>query len=150
MKQYVQDRIIVAAGLVMVLLGFQVCSRFPEDSALFPEVCLLAVGALLVLLAITNEVSRRKVVVTGKVPANAIEMKWGPFLLVTVALGVYGFAVKLLGFYLASAVFVLIVGFSWGGVKKTTIVLFTICFLIFLYTCFTLLFNVPLPSGIAR
>lgn len=150
MKQYVQDRIIVTVGLVLVFLGLQMCSNYPEDSALFPETCLIAIGGLLVLLAIANEVSRCRLVAAGNAPAEAVEMKWGAFLLVTVALGIYGFAVKALGFYLSSALFVLVVGFSWGGVKKQTVVIFTLCFLVFLYACFTVLFNVPLPTGIAR
>ncbi|MBW6509997.1 MAG: tripartite tricarboxylate transporter TctB family protein [Desulfuromonadales bacterium] len=150
MKQYAQDRIIVVVGLALVMLGLWICNSYPDESAFFPELCLYAIGILLVLLTIDSEIDKRKTLSSGDTPLKAIEMKWGPFLLVTGILAVYGISVVYLGFYFSSLLFLVTVGFFWGGVKKTTVLIFSACFLLFVYACFTLLFNVPLPAGIGR
>ncbi len=150
MKQYVQDRYIAVTGLVLVALGFWLCTDYTEDSALFPQICLTGIGILLVLLAVETVFTEKKEKAGAKRPVLTAKMQWGPFLLVTAALALYAAGTVLLGFYAASALFLLAVGFLWGGVKKPVILLFTAVFLVFLYVCFTILFNVPLPVGLLR
>ncbi len=150
MKQHVQDRITAAAGLVLVVLGWRLCGEYSEDSAFFPQVCLAGIGALLVLMVAESMLAARRAAAAKTEAQAALPMNWPPFLLVTGTLAAYGAALVILGFYTSSALFLIAVGFFWGGVKKPVILVFTACFLIFLYVCFTILFNVPLPAGIAR
>ncbi|SBV96970.1 conserved membrane hypothetical protein [uncultured delta proteobacterium] len=148
MRQYMQDRLIAIFGLALVCVGFWLCTFYETDSALFPEICLFCIGFLLTLLGIESYLTEHRLKVSGKESMMAMPMNWGPFLVVVAALAAYGVALVLLGFYSASVIFLLAVGFLWKGVKKPVIVAFTICFMIFLYVCFTILFNVPLPKGL--
>lgn len=150
MKQYLQDRIIAGAGLALTAVFWRLTGEYPDDSALFPQVCLVGIALLLVLLGVESVQTERKLKATGKEGQKAASMNWGPFGLVTGALAAYGAGLIVLGFYSASALFLLAVGFFWGGVKKPVILIFTVIFLVFLFVCFTVLFNVPLPAGIAR
>lgn len=148
MKQYMQDRFIAAGGLLLVAGGLWICTQYETDSAMFPRICLLCIGFLLALLAVESFMTERRLNALSKEGQEALPMNWGPFCIVTVALALYGAALVLLGFYSSSLIFLLAVGFLWKGVKKPVIVAFTVCFLIFLYVCFTILFNVPLPKGL--
>ena len=147
-KQYMQDRLIAVFGLALVAGGFQLCNAYESDTALFPRVCLGAVGILLVMLGVESFLTEKRLKAVGKSGDASLPMNWGPFFLVTLTLAVYGAALVLLGFYSASVALLLGVGILWKGVKKSTIVVFTAGFIVFLYACFTILFNVPLPAGI--
>ena len=148
MKQYMQDRLIAVGGLALVGVGFWLCTFYETDSALFPQICLACIGFLLVLLGIESAMTERRLKASAKESMVALPMNWGPFLVVIAVLAAYGAALVILGFYSASVIFLLAVGFLWKGVKKPVIIAFTICFMIFLYVCFTILFNVPLPKGL--
>jgi len=148
MKQYMQDRFISVCGLAFVGGGFWLCTYYEADSAFFPRICLACIGFLLVLLGIESVVTERRLKATGKEALMALPMNLGPFLVVVAALVAYGAGLVILGFYSASVVFLLAVGFLWKGVKRQVILAFAICMLIFLYVCFTVLFNVPLPRGL--
>ncbi|MCC8194518.1 MAG: tripartite tricarboxylate transporter TctB family protein [Deltaproteobacteria bacterium] len=147
MKQYMQDRYIAAIGLLLTVGGLWLCTYYESDSALFPRICLCCIGFLLALLGVESFLTQKRLAAAGKSGETSLPMNWGPFLIVTLALAVYGAALVILGFYSSSIVFLLAVGFLWKGVKKPTIIIFTVCFQIFLYICFTVLFNVPLPKG---
>jgi hypothetical protein len=148
MKQYAQDRLTAVFGLAFVAGGFWLCSRYESDSALFPRVCLAGIGVLLALLFIESVMTEKKLKAASKSGESSIPMNWRAFSIVTLTLAIYGAALVFLGFYSASALLLLAVGFLWKGVKKSTIFIFTVCFLAFLYVCFTILFNVPLPEGL--
>ncbi|WP_029915325.1 tripartite tricarboxylate transporter TctB family protein [Pelobacter seleniigenes] len=150
MRQIVQDRFIAVSGLVLVAIGIWITTGYDADSAFFPRICLISIGILLILLAIEGYLTQRKERLTQKQPVMAEKMPWGPFLLVTGVLAAYGIALKIIGFYTSSALFLIAVGLCWGGVKKRTVFLFTICLMVFLYFCFTVLFKVPLPVGLMR
>ncbi|MFW5489211.1 MAG: tripartite tricarboxylate transporter TctB family protein [Desulfovibrio sp.] len=148
MKQYVQDRYIAIGGLVLVVLGINICGDYPAESAFFPEACLIAIGLLLALLGIESVMTQRKLVLSGACPQEAMRMEWRAALVVTCTMALYVFLVGVLGFYVSSALLLVAVGLLWGGVKKRTVLLFAVCLLAFLYCCFSILFNVPLPTGI--
>lgn len=148
MKQYMQDRLIAAGGLLLVGIGLWLCTQYETDSAMFPRICLICIGLLLVLLGIESAMTEKRLKSSGTEGQTSLPMNWGPFLIVTVALALYSASMVLLGFYSSSLAFLLAVGFLWKGVRKPVIIAFTVCFLIFLYVCFTILFNVPLPKGI--
>lgn len=148
MKQYMQDRFIAAFGLAFVVTGLWLCTAYESENALFPRICFTGIGVLLILLAVESFMTEKRLKAAGREGETSLPMNWGPFFIVTLSLAVYGAALVILGFYAASAVLLLCVGFLWRGVKKPTIVIFTACFEIFLYICFTMLFNVPLPKGI--
>jgi uncharacterized membrane protein YhaH (DUF805 family) len=143
-----QDRLLAVFGLALVAGGFWLCDHYESDTALFPRVCLGSIGVLLVLLGIESSLTAKRLKAAGKSGETSLPMNWGPFFLVTLTLVAYGAALVTLGFYSASIALLLGVGFLWKGVKKSTIVIFTACFIVFLYVCFTILFNVPLPKGI--
>jgi hypothetical protein len=142
-----QDRLLAVAGLALVAGGFWVCSYYEADTALFPRVCLACIGMLLAMLGIESVMTERRLTAAGKGGETAFPMNWGPFFIVTFTLMMYGAALVILGFYSASILLLLAVGLLWKGVKKNTIFIFTGCFIIFLYVCFTILFKVPLPKG---
>lgn len=150
MRQYMQDRLIALSGLVLVGTGLWLCTDYETDSALFPQICLLCIGVLLLLLAGESILTERRLKARGVAGQEALPMNFKPFLLVTATLAAYGAGMVILGFYTASALFILAVGFYWKGLKPLVIFLFTVCFMIFLYFCFTHLFNVPLPTGLLR
>lgn len=147
MKQYMQDRFIAAIGLALVAGGLWLCTYYESDTALFPRICIIGIGALLALLGVESFMTEKRLAAAKREGENALPMNWGPFMTVTLTLAIYGAALVLLGFYSASVLLLLGVGFLWKGVKKPTILIFTVCFQIFLYVCFTILFNVPLPKG---
>lgn len=150
MKLYMQDRLIAVGGLLLVAFGYHLADAYPEDSAFFPKINLIAIGFLLGLLLVETEVKRRRALAIGGDAQNVTKMRWMIFFVVTASLAAYAALVDVLGFYVSSTLFLLLASLGWGGVKKSTILLFTACFLAFLYVCFTLLFHVPLPMGIAR
>ena len=147
MRQYMQDRFIVVCGLVLVAVGLWLCTAYESENALFPRICIIGTGALLVLLGINSFMIEKRLKAAGKPGEESLPMNWGPFMVVTLTLAIYGAALIILGFYSSSVLLLLGVGFLWRGVKKSTIVIFTVCFQIFLYVCFTILFKVPLPKG---
>lgn len=148
MKQYMQDRFIAAFGLALIAIGFWLSTAYESENALFPRICFTGIGVLLIILAMESFMTEKRLKAVGREGEEALHMNWGPFFIVTLTLALYGAALVILGFYAASAALLLGVGFLWRGVKKPTIVIFTACFEIFLYICFTILFNVPLPKGI--
>lgn len=147
MKQYSQDRFIAVFGLLLVAGGLWLCTNYDTDSAMVPRICLIAIGVLLVLLGGESILTEWRLKASGRTGQTSLPMNQGPFLIVTATLAVYAMALGIMGFYTASALFLLAVGFLWKGVKKPAIIIFTLCFIIFLYVCFTILFNVPLPKG---
>jgi hypothetical protein len=150
MKQYTQDRIIAAVGMVGVILGLWEVAGYEEEGAFFPAACFIALGVLLIILTIDSFLVGRKASILNQVAQMALSMKFPRFVGITSILGIYVGAVEVVGFYVSSAIFLAAVGVLWGGVKKSAILLFTVVLIVFLYVCFTLIFNVPLPSGIAR
>ena len=147
MKQYMQDRWLAGIGMLFVMGGLWLCTSYESDTALFPRICIIGIGVLLVLLGIESFLTEKRLKAVGKSGEESTPMNWGPFLVVTLTLAFYGAAMVLLGFYSASILLLCGVGFLWKGVRWTTIITFTICFQLFLYVCFTILFNVPLPKG---
>lgn len=148
MRQYMQDRLIAVFGLLLVAGGLWLCTYYETDTALFPRICLVCIGALLALLGVESAMTGKRLHAAGKEGETSLPMNWGPFFLVTLTLAIYGAALVILGFYSASIALLAGVGFLWKGVKKSTIFIFTGCFIVFLYVCFTILFNVPLPKGL--
>lgn len=148
MKQYAQDKLIAVFGLALVAGGLWLCTYYESDTALFPRICFISIGVLLVMLGAESVMTEKRLRTAGKSGEEALPMNWGPFMIVTLALVLYGSALVVLGFYSASVLLLLAVGFLWKGVKKSTIFIFTVCFQIFLYVCFTILFKVPLPTGL--
>ncbi len=143
-----QDRFITAFGLLLVIGGLWLCTAYESETSLFPRICMISIGALLALLGVESRMTEKRLKAVGKSGENALPMNWGPFFIVTLVLTVYGAALVILGFYSASIALLLSVGFLWKGVKKPTILVFTGCFIVFLYICFTILFKVPLPDGL--
>jgi hypothetical protein len=148
MRQYLQDRLITVFGLALVAGGFWLCDYYEADTALFPRICFASIGVLLAMLGIESFMTGRRLAAAGKNGEAALPMNWGPFFIVTLTLVIYGAALIALGFYCASVLLLLAVGFLWKGVRKPIILVFTACFTVFLYICFTILFNVPLPKGL--
>jgi hypothetical protein len=150
MKQYIQDRFIVVGGLALVGIGFGITNGYPDESAFFPRMCLLCIGVLLILLGIESILTERRLAASGAASQTSLPVNYRRFIIVTGTLAAYGIGIPILGFYTASSLLLLVVGFLWKGVKKPVIFVFTLCFLIFLYICFTILFNVPLPAGLLK
>ena len=148
MKQYAQDKLIAVFGLALVAGGLWLCTYYESDSARFPRICFISIGVLLAMLGAESVMTEKRLRAVGKSGEEALPMNWGPFMIVTLALVLYGAALVVLGFYSASILLLLAVGFLWKVVKKPTIFIFTVCFQIFLYVCFTILFKVPLPQGL--
>lgn len=148
MRQYMQDRLIAVFGLALVAGGFWLCTNYESDTALFPRICFACIGGLLVMLGVESVMTERRLSAAGKRGESALPMNGGPFFIVSLVLVIYGAALIIVGFYSASILLLLAVGFLWKGVKKPTIFIFTLCFIVFLYICFTILFNVPLPKGL--
>ena len=148
MKQYMQDRLITFIGVLLVGGGLWLCTVYESDTALFPRICIIGIGVLLLLLGLESFLTEKRLKAVGQSGEDATPMNWGPFLVVTLTLILYGAALLLLGFYSASVLLLMGVGFLWKGVKRSTIIAFTICFQIFLFVCFSILFNVPLPKGL--
>lgn len=148
MRQYMQDRLIAIFGLALVVGGFWLCDYYESDTALFPRICFACIGGLLTMLGIESIMTERRLTAAGKGGEASLPMNGGPFFVVSLVLVIYGAALIFVGFYSASVLLLLAVGFLWKGVKKPTIFIFTACFIVFLYVCFTILFNVPLPKGL--
>ena len=148
MKQYMQDRWLACIGMFFVGGGLWLCNSYESDTALFPRICVVCIGVLLVLLGVESFLTEKRLKAAGKSGEESTPMNWGPFLTVTLTLVLYGAAMVLLGFYSASVLLLIGVGFLWKGVNRSTIIAFTVSFQIFLYVCFSILFNVPLPKGL--
>jgi hypothetical protein len=148
MRQYLQDKLIAVFGLALVVGGLWLCGYYEADTALFPRICLICIGGLLAMLGMEGVMTGRRLAAAGRSGEAALPMNWGPFFIVTLTLVIYGAALIALGFYCASVLLLLAVGFLWKGVKRPTILVFTACFTVFLFVCFTILFNVPLPKGL--
>ncbi|MDR1657289.1 MAG: tripartite tricarboxylate transporter TctB family protein [Deltaproteobacteria bacterium] len=148
MKQISQDVFISIVGLIVVVICLIFTNRYTSETAFFPRSCLILLGVLLIAMLIETLIRAKK---ENKLkPELANKSNIIPFLTVTGLLAAYSLAIKFIGFYTSTALLLVVVGLSWGSVSKKSIFIFTGCFIIFLYVCFTVLFNVPLPTGLVR
>lgn len=156
-------RIIDLFFTAMVLVGsvylWRVADKFPTfakyknvDSAFWPQIILVSMGILSVAILYENIVALRlerskKAKASGRERGAAPSVNWHKMVLMGLLCIAYYWGLSLLGFVLATIVFMWLAMAIIGGAKKITAIIFPIIFTVVLAVVFVKLLELSLPRG---
>jgi putative tricarboxylic transport membrane protein len=139
MTKVAQDRVIAIVVFILAGLMFLQAGRLPFEAGLFPRL----VTAVMLLAAVA--MFARSFVGSGRAEAEPLFINWQLLAITLVATVLYVIAVRTIGYFTSSLVFVPAIAYSLGLRKHRAIAVGTLLFVALIYLVFVRIFQLPMP-----
>lgn len=131
------------SAILLVVCGifYFMISKLPKEASMYPIFVTTILAVLTLIQGVQSYVKKDD---EGKNPFNNIE--WKQLLFVVVACAIYIALINLIGYFVASAVYVLTVLVGLKVNRKQSVIV-SLGFCIFIFVVFKVMLKVPLPKG---
>lgn len=143
MKKY--DKILTVVLLLIEVFYFILIKQLSEKAARYPYFVLGLLFALTILLAINAFVIKTEPC-DEECKGKFADMKLNQFLFIILASGIYIALIELIGFFVTTFIYLLVVMLGLKNNFKISLVV-SIVFPIFIYLVFVTFLKVPVPKG---
>jgi len=143
-----KEVLILVPILIICVWLYSVAANFPEESRRYPQLLLIAIGAMAVIETLSKAIKMNKSVdnlepVTKQSPAVLIRV-----LTVAAMCVVYVYLVDLLGFFSSTAVFSIALMYYLGLRKIKTLISVAVGLNLGVYLLFVAFLRIAMPRGI--
>jgi hypothetical protein len=136
------DTLISFSLMLVSVWLYTLTAEFPEEARTFPRLLLVLTFALAAVILVMSLRGKTEV----KIKISFKSVNWRPYITYA-AIVLYVLAMSILGFFVSTACFLLLMMF-YLGIRKTTDYLLAISsVLVFFYLLFVQFLHVPLPHG---
>jgi putative tricarboxylic transport membrane protein len=139
MTKAAQDRAIAVVVFILAGAMFLQAGKLPFEAGLFPRL----VTAVMVMAAVA--MFARSFMGPGRAKADPVFINWPLLAITLVATVLYVIAVRTIGYFTSSAIFVPAIAYALGLRDHRAIAIGTVLFVAFLYLVFVSIFGLPMP-----
>lgn len=141
----------VVSGLFIIILSLfflLIAGKMPAGAAQFPKIILYILGVLGFILMVTGirKILTEKSELNSNDEVEKISLK-NPLTAIAI-IGCYGILIRILGFYFATVVYIIIFMIFFGERDVKKIIITAILVNVFVYLLFAVQLHVRLPKGL--